>query len=256
MQTQAPPTIEVRDLTMGYGSFVVLEHVSFTVTRGSIFVVMGGSGCGKSTLLRHLIGLAEPMAGAIFYDGVAYTGATPAARAAEARRFGVLFQSSALWSSMTLAENVALPIEQHTDLGPRGAREIAELKLALVGLKGWEDAYPAAVSGGMQKRVGMARAMALDPELLFLDEPSAGLDPVTGSRLDELIVELRDSLGITVVAVTHELASILAIGTDSIFLDGKTRSAIARGSPRELLAHSDDPRVHAFLTRDPGEGAR
>ena len=243
-------------MTMGYGAFVVLEDVSFTVERGAIFVVMGGSGCGKSTLLRHMIGLAEPLAGEVLFSGTSYTGADAAGRELAARQFGVLFQSSALWSSMTLAENVSLPIEQHTDLGPRAAREVAELKLALVGLKGWEDAYPSAISGGMQKRVGMARAMALDPDILFLDEPSAGLDPVTGSRLDALILELRDSLGITVVAVTHELASIFAIATDSIFLDARAKTITARGDPKELVRHSREAQVRAFLTRDAGESAR
>lgn len=241
--------IEVRNLTMAFGDFVVMSNLNFTVKHGEVFVVMGGSGCGKSTLLRHMLGLLEPAAGEVFYDGVSFTRATLEERAAMLRRFGVLYQSGALWSSMTVVENVGLPLEEFTDLSATEIREIASLKLALVGLKGFEDFYPSQISGGMQKRAGLARAMALDPEILFFDEPSAGLDPISSSLLDDLILELRDSLGATVVVVTHELPSIFKIADTSALLDGESRSMIALGDPKELLAHSDDPRVQGFLTR-------
>ena len=243
------PHIAVRDLTLAYGDFIVLRELRFSVKRGDVFVIMGGSGCGKSTLLRHLIGLDESAGGEIFYGDENFTRAAPEQRQEILRRVGVLFQSGALWSSMTLAENVGLVLEEYTDLRPPEIREVASLKLALVGLKGFEDYYPSEISGGMQKRAGLARAMALDPEALFFDEPSAGLDPVTARRLDELILELRNSLGTTVVVVTHEVASILAIGNDSVFLDTESKGIIARGHPKELLAHSTDPKVRRFLTR-------
>jgi phospholipid/cholesterol/gamma-HCH transport system ATP-binding protein len=245
--------ITVRDLTMAYGSFVLMRDLTFTVRRGDVFVIMGGSGCGKSTLLYHLIGLREPAAGEVFYGQESFTKADPAARERMLHRVGVLYQGGALWSAMTLAENVGLPLAEYTDLGPAEIREIVSLKLALVGLKGFEEYYPSEISGGMRKRAALARAMALDPEILFFDEPSAGLDPVSSRRLDELIVELRDSLGATIVIVTHELASIFAIGNNSIFLDTETRTMTASGDPKELLAHSDDPRVREFLTRG-GDG--
>lgn len=244
-----PVHIEVRGLTMAFGSFVVMRDLNFTVRHGEIFIIMGGSGCGKSTLMRHLIGLIEPIAGEIYYDGENFTAAAPEERDATLRRCGVLYQSGALWSSMTLAENVGLPLGEFTDLAPSEIREIASLKLALVGLKGFEDYYPNQISGGMQKRAGLARAIALDPTVLFLDEPSAGLDPVSSRLLDELILELRDSLGTTIVIVTHELASIFAIGDNSVFLDAEIRTMGALGKPQELRDHSDNPRVRRFLTR-------
>jgi phospholipid/cholesterol/gamma-HCH transport system ATP-binding protein len=247
--TDAQAHITVRGLTLAYGERVVLRDLNFSIARGRVFVLMGGSGCGKSTVLRHLIGLNEPASGEIFYGEESFTHAGPEGREQILRRIGVLYQSGALWSSMTLAENVGLPLEEYTDLRPQEVREVAELKLALVGLRGFEDYYPAEISGGMQKRAGIARAIALDPEVLFLDEPSAGLDPVTSRLLDDLILELRDSLGSTVVVVTHELPSIFVIADDSIFLDGETRTAIASGSPKELLARSTDPKVRRFLTR-------
>jgi len=245
----AAPHIEVRDLTMAYGTFVLMHDLNFSVQRGDVFVIMGASGCGKSTLLRHLIGLMEPARGEILYDGVSFTSAPPQAREATLRRFGVLYQSGALWSSMTLAENIGLPLGEFTDLSPREIREIASLKLALVGLKGFEDYYPSQISGGMQKRAGLARAIALDPDILFFDEPSAGLDPVSSRLLDELILALRDSLGATVVVVSHELPSIFAIANNSVFLDAETHTMIASGDPHELLAHSTEPRVREFLAR-------
>jgi phospholipid/cholesterol/gamma-HCH transport system ATP-binding protein len=243
------PHIIVRDLTMAFGSFVVMRDLNFTVRRGDVFIIMGGSGCGKSTLLRHMLGLIEPARGEIWYGDFNFTRADPEHRERMLRRFGVLYQSGALWSSMTLAENIGLPLAEFTDLKPREIREIASLKLALVGLKGFEDYYPSQISGGMQKRAGLARAMALDPEILFFDEPSAGLDPISSRLLDDLILELRASLGATIVVVTHELASIFAIGDNSIFLDAATRTATAGGDPKVLRDTSSDPGVHRFLTR-------
>lgn len=243
------PALAVRGLTMAYGDFVLQRDLDFTVGIGDIFVVMGGSGCGKSTLLRHMIGLNEPAAGEILYGSESFTEATPDRRRAMLRRIGVLYQSGALWSSMTLAENVALPLGEFTDLRPDEIREVAALKLALVGLAGFEDYYPSDISGGMQKRAGLARAMALDPEILFFDEPGAGLDPISSRLLDNLIVELRDSLDATIVIVTHELASIFAIATNSVFLDAESRTMIATGVPTELRDHSTDPRVRRFLRR-------
>jgi phospholipid/cholesterol/gamma-HCH transport system ATP-binding protein len=241
--------IFVRNLTMAYGSLVLQRDLTFRVQRGDIFIIMGGSGCGKSTLLRHLVGLQAPAQGEVFYDGQSLWQVEPTERERMMRRFGVLYQSGALWSSMTLAENIALPLEQYTNLGPSQIGELVSLKLALVGLVGFEDYYPSELSGGMQKRAGLARAMALDPDILFFDEPSAGLDPVSSRRLDDLILELRDSLGATVVMVTHELASILTIGTNSVFLDADTKTMIAQGDPKKLLAESQDPKVRQFLTR-------
>ncbi len=252
----AKPHIIVKNLTMAYGSFALMRDVDFTVRHGDIFIIMGGSGCGKSTLLRHLIGLKEPAIGEIIYGDVNFTRADQQTRELMLRRFGVLYQGGALWSSMTLAQNVGLPLGEFTDLTSSQIREIAALKLALAGLSGFEDFYPSEISGGMQKRAGLARAMALDPEILFFDEPSAGLDPISSSLLDDLILELRDSLGATVVVVTHELASIFAIGNNCVFLDADSRVQIATGDPKDLLANSLDPRVRRFLTRgkEKGEG--
>src|SRR5262249_19189633 len=220
-----------------------------TIKTGSVFVVMGTSGSGKSTLLRHMIGLQRPARGDIFYDGKSFWSMDEDARRAQLRHCGVLFQSGALWSSMTLAENVALPLTEYSDRSPAELQELVRLKLALVGLSGFEEYYPSEVSGGMRKRAGLARAMALDPEILFFDEPSAGLDPISSRNLDQLILELRDSLGATVVVVTHELASIFMIADDSIFLDADTKTTRARGNPRELLKHSPDGKLRAFLSR-------
>lgn len=241
--------IEVRSLDMAYGDFVVMRDLNFVVRRGDVFIIMGGSGCGKSTLLRHLIGLMRPARGDILYNGESFTGASEDEREAMLRRFGILYQGGALWSAMTLAENVALPLELYTSLSRREIREQVRLKLALVGLAGFENFYPSEISGGMRKRAGLARAMALDPEILFFDEPSAGLDPLSSRRLDDLILQLRDSLGTTVVVVTHELPSIFAIGNNSIFLDPQSRTAIAHGDPRYLRDNSKDPRVREFLLR-------
>lgn len=253
MSTGADSKIEIRDLTMAYGSFVVMRDINARIKGGEIFIIMGGSGCGKSTLLRHMIGLKAPARGDIFYDGAPFWQSEGSARQEKLRRFGVLFQSGALWSSMTLAENIGLPLGEYTALPPAEIREIARLKLALVGLRGFEDYYPAEISGGMCKRAGLARALALDPDILFFDEPSAGLDPISSRNLDQLILQLRDSLGATFVVVTHELASLFAIGDNSVFLDPDTRTMRAQGNPRELLKNSTDPVVREFLTR--GESA-
>ena len=242
-----PPKIAVRNLTMAFGSFVVMSDLEFEVAEKDIFVIMGGSGCGKSTLLRHLIGLMEPKSGAVYHNGENFTATPPEDRGRFIRRFGVMYQSGALWSSLTLAENIALPIEEHTDLSPSAIRDLTSYKLALVGLSGYEDYYPSEVSGGMNKRAGIARAMALDPEILFLDEPGAGLDPLSSRRLDELILRLRDTLGSTVVVVTHELASIFAIANHSIFLDTATRKQGATGDPKWLRYHSENTAVRLFL---------
>lgn len=241
--------ISVRGLTMAFGSFVVMRDLNFDIREKDIFIIMGGSGCGKSTLLRHMIGLKEPAAGAVFYDGEDFTAAGGAERLPFIRRFGVMYQSGALWSSMTLAENIAMPLEEHTDLNRGEIRDLARYKLALVGLSGYEDYYPSQVSGGMNKRAGIARALALDPEVLFLDEPGAGLDPLSTRRLDELILRLRDSLGSTFVIVTHELASIFAIANHSIFLDTETKTQGATGDPKTLRDSSDNQAVRLFLNR-------
>jgi phospholipid/cholesterol/gamma-HCH transport system ATP-binding protein len=239
----------VAGLTMAYGTYVIQRDLDFTVNRGEIFVIMGGSGCGKSTLLNHMVGLKRPAAGDVLYDDERFWTADDAAQERLRRRFGVSFQAGALWSSMTLAENVALPLETFTDLGPREIREAVSLKLALVGLAGFEDFYPSQVSGGMLKRAGVARAMALDPDILFFDEPSAGLDPISSRRLDDLILELRASLGATMVVVTHELASIFAIADNAVFLDAETRTMIAIGHPTKLRDESPNPTVRTFLRR-------
>lgn len=247
--TKECPRIRVQGLTMAYGEHVIQRDLSFSISQGEIFIIMGGSGCGKSTLLKHLIGLLRPSQGEIYYDNQNFWGASDLDRNQIIRRTGILYQSGALWSSLTLAENVALPLSEYTSLNPKVIDEIVSMKLALVGLAGFEEYYPAELSGGMQKRAGLARAMSLDPEILFFDEPSAGLDPLSAKRLDDLIVELKESLGTTIVVVTHELASILAIGTDSIFLDNDSKTMIAGGHPRTLLNDSKDPRVRSFLTR-------
>ena len=241
--------IQVKDLTMAYGSFIVQQDLTFSIERGNIFIIMGDSGCGKSTLLRHMIGLKRPSKGQVLYEGKDFWAAEPLQRKGFMRNFGMSFQGSALWSSMTLAENIGLPLQEYTDLSAADIRELAQLKLALVGLAGFEDYYPAEISGGMMKRVGLARAIALDPDILYFDEPSAGLDPISSRLLDDLILELRDSLGATIVIVTHELASIFLIGDDSVFLDAEKKTMTATGNPKQLRDTSTDPKIHRFLTR-------
>ena len=243
------PHIKVRDLTMAYGDFVLMRDLNFTVNRGDVFIVMGGSGCGKSTLMRIMVGLKSPAKGQVFYDDVSFWETSPEQQEKIIQNVGILYQSGALWSSMTLAENVALPLELYTDLSPSQIKEIVSLKLSLVGLGGFQEFYPSEISGGMKKRAGLARAMALDPDILFFDEPSAGLDPISARLLDDLIKELSESLGATIVVVTHELASIFAIGNNSVFLDADTRTMIASGDPKELVGHPPNPKVYRFLTR-------
>jgi phospholipid/cholesterol/gamma-HCH transport system ATP-binding protein len=242
------PHVEVRGLTMAFGPNVVQRDVEFRVQRSEIFVIMGDSGCGKSTLMRHMIGLNRPAKGDVLYDGEPLWAGDDEARERMTDRFGVLYQGAALWSSMTLEENVSLPLTERKAVGPEEARGVARLKLALVGLAGFEGHYPSEISGGMRKRAGLARAMALDPEILYFDEPSAGLDPLSSRRLDDLILELRASSGTTVVLVTHELPSIFELGDNAVFLDAERKTMIAQGRPEDLK-RSDDPKVRAFLER-------
>jgi phospholipid/cholesterol/gamma-HCH transport system ATP-binding protein len=249
MATTREAVIEVRDLTMAYGSRVIQRDLTFNIDREDIFIIMGGSGCGKSTLLRHLIGLHPPARGSVHYGETDFWKLPPDDRQRFMRRFGVLYQSGALWSSMTLAENIALPLEEYTDLSRGEIADLVDLKLSLVGLAGFREYYPSEISGGMKKRAGLARAMALDPDVLFFDEPSAGLDPISSHLLDDLILELRDSLGATVVVVTHELASIFAIGNNCVFLDAESKTMVATGDPKKLRDESEDPLVRRFLTR-------
>ena len=241
---QTMPLVEVRGLAVGYDGQALLEDLSFDIKRGDVFVILGGSGCGKSTLLRFLIGLEVPLAGSITHRS---TGSPRR----DAPAFGVMFQSGALFSSMTLLENVMLPMQRWTRLPPSVIETIAAARLALVGLAGFEQHLPADISGGMKKRAGIARALALDPPLLFLDEPSAGLDPVSAAELDELLISLRDNLGVTTVMVTHELESIARVGTDCVMLDRDARGIIARGDPQVLREDSTDPRVVRFFHRQP-----
>ena len=240
--------IDVHHLTMMYGSNLIQSDLNFQVRRGDVFVIMGGSGCGKSTLLKHMIGLYQPAAGEILFDGQSYFSASPARQLAMRQRWGVTYQGGALFSDKTLAENVAMPLEEYTNLNRRDIADMVRYKLALVGLAGFEQFYPAQISGGMCKRAGLARAIALDPDILFFDEPSAGLDPLSARRLDDLILQLGQSTGATVVIVTHELASIFAIGSNGIYLDAVSKTQLATGSPRYMLDHCD-ARVKEFLTR-------
>jgi phospholipid/cholesterol/gamma-HCH transport system ATP-binding protein len=248
------PAIEVSDLTMMYGSLLIMKDISFTVARGEVFVLMGGSGSGKSTLLKHLIGLKEPAKGSIRFNGEDFDLSDDDARKRVLRRMGVLYQNGALWSGLTLAENVALPLEEFTELDAGTIAEVVSLKLALVGLRGFETFYPSAISGGMRKRAALARAIALDPEVLFFDEPSSGLDPISASRLDDLILELKASFGTTIVVVTHDLDSIFRIADRALFLDIGKKTMTALGRPADLRDNPPNPEVHQFLTRS-SEGA-
>ena len=251
------PIIVVENLTARFGPNVVFEKVSFEVYRGEVLVVLGGSGCGKSTLLKHMIGLYRPAAGRVLIDGIDVNTRNRRKLEELRRKIGVAFQSGALFGSMTLGENVALPLEGHTRLSASDIQRVVKMKLAMVELAGYENHLPSELSGGMQKRAGVARAMALDPEVLFFDEPSAGLDPVTGAGLDNLIQNLNAGMGTTMVVVTHELASIFAIAHRAVMLDKSARGIIAVGSPRDLQGRRDDPRVFNFFNRQwarPGAG--
>jgi phospholipid/cholesterol/gamma-HCH transport system ATP-binding protein len=253
MDTNSHAAIAVNSLEMAYGDVVVQTGLNFEVQAGEVFVIMGDSGSGKSTLLRHLIGLQQPVKGKIRYAGTSFWDLSANERREFSQQFGVSYQSGALWSSMTLAQNVALPLQEYRDYSSGEIAELASFKLSLVGLGGFEDYYPAEISGGMRKRAGLARAMALDPHILFFDEPSAGLDPISSRRLDDLILELRDSLGTTIVVVTHELASIFAIADNSVFVDAEARTQTALGNPTELRDHPPSRKIDLFLNRAAGD---
>jgi len=248
--------LKAENLSAGYDGKAVLENLNFEVTRGEIFVILGGSGCGKSTLLKHLIGLLPPIQGRVMIENRDLGASEGAERDAILRRIGVAYQSGALFGSFTLAENVRLPLEELTDLPPGALDLISWLKLSMVGLGDFREFLPDAISGGMKKRAALARAMALDPAIVFLDEPSAGLDPITSAALDELILRIRDDLGLTFVIVTHELASIYTLADRVIMLDKSARGIIAEGVPTELRDHSPIPGVRKFFRRETDDSAR
>lgn len=245
----AGAAIEVNNLTMAYASYVVMRELTFTVKRGEIFVIMGGSGSGKSTLLKHMIGLKSPAEGEVLYDKKDFWAMDEAGRNEVRKRIGILYQNGALWSGLTLAENIALPLEQYTSLESDEISELVSLKLSLVGLKGFESFYPSEISGGMNKRAALARAIALDPDILFFDEPSSGLDPISAGRLDDLILRLRDGLGTTIIIVSHDLSSIFKVADRGVFLDRTVKTMTGLGNPFELKANPPNDEVHQFLTR-------
>ena len=245
----APAAIEAAGLQCNYEEAVILSDVTFSVRPAEIFFIIGGSGCGKTTLLRNLVGLERPVRGEVRFNGRPFTGADAGTRREMLKSFGMLFQSGALWSSLTLAENVALPLEEYTGLPPDEIKNICAFKLAQVGLAGFEEHYPSEISGGMRKRAGLARALALDPSIVFFDEPSAGLDPVTARNLDELIVEVRDTFGTTIVIVSHDVDSISGIADRLIMLDREAHGIIAAVRPADLLKDPPSPKLVEFLTR-------
>ena len=249
---QTPAIVSLKDVSVGYGSKTILQNVSLRLPQGEICTLLGGSGCGKSTLFKAMVGLIPTQTGEVFLDGEPVLPLETGGSEKTLRKIGVLFQSAGLFSSMTLIENVAHPLQQQTTLGDDTIEDLASHKLSEVGLTGYEAYLPAEVSGGMRKRAGLARAMALDPKILFLDEPSAGLDPVTSARLDHLILHIKEGLGATIVIVTHELDSIFSVADRAVMLDGEERRVIAEGKPQELT-QSDDERVRDFFTRS---GAR
>ena len=241
--------IRAENLSIGYDDKVIMKNLSFDIPKGDIFIIMGGSGCGKSTLLRTLTGLIPAHSGQIWIRDIDFINADPSEKLEVMKHSGILYQSGALFSSMTLAENVALPLQQYTSYSPDKISRIVAFKLALVGLAGYEDYYPSEISGGMRKRAGLARALALDPEIVYFDEPSAGLDPISSKNLDDLILEINKTLGTTIIVVTHELSSIFAIGKNSIFLDKTIKTISAKGNPNELLKNPPNEQVYEFLTR-------
>lgn len=247
--TQQKAHIRVRDLTLKYGDKLIQQNLNFDVNHNDIFIIMGGSGCGKSTLLKHMIGLYKPAQGQIFVNDDSLWEVPERERQGMMKHFGVSYQAGALVSSLTLSENVGMPLELYTKLSSKEVAELASLKLSMVGLAGFEQYYPSEISGGMLKRAALARAIALDPEILFFDEPSAGLDPVSARLLDDLILELSDSMKSTIVIVTHELASIFSIGNNAVFLDTDTQTMLATGNPNQLLADCENAKVQQFLRR-------
>ena len=249
MDSKAQAVIEVQDLDLGYNDYVVMRNLNFSVNKGDIFIVMGVNGCGKSTLLKSLIGLKAPVKGKVLYNGKSFWDEDEIGQQNIMRSFGVLYQGGALWSSLTVGQNVALPLQLYTKLSRQQIQEVVAFKLSLVGLDGYGDFFPSGISGGMRKRASLARAIALDPDIIFFDEPSSGLDPINARMLDDLILELRDGLGATLVVITHELASIFAVGNNSVFLDAETKTMISTGDTKNLLANSKDLKVMQFLTR-------
>ena len=249
MTDSKPAIIEVHDLLAKYGEEIVLKDVNFDVRSGEILAIIGGSGCGKTTLLKHLVGLKQPAAGRIVIDGLDITDQEAAAFAAALRKIGILFQGGALFGSMTIAENVALPIREYTDLKPAAIASLVRMKLCSVDLGGYENHLPSELSGGMIKRAALARALALDPEILFLDEPTAGLDPVISAEIEELILRINHSLGTTMVIITHSLNIIFKLAHRIIMLDKSTQGVIAQGDPKNLKEKSPNPKVKQFFNR-------
>jgi len=248
--------ITVRNLVVKYGDTLILDNISFDVLKGEILFILGGSGCGKTTLVRHLMGLNRPFSGKIIIDGIDLTSCGDADFMKTLRKIGMLFQGSALFGSMSLAENIALPIQEFSGLSAEAIHDLVRMKLCRVDLGGFEQYLPHELSGGMKKRAGLARALALNPKILFLDEPTAGLDPVIATEIDELILNINKNNGTTIIVVTHELHSILGIAERIIMLDKNTKGIIAEGNPRSLKAHSDNPYVRKFLNRQVGSATQ